>query len=88
MPLVPWKSMTAAQRVEAIGLRPRWHLSDFPNFEFWIKADGHVSRRGGHHSISEAAHREFMKKFEGIRQHPDEPSAFRGETFHFAPERK
>jgi hypothetical protein len=56
MPLVIWKEMTDAQRLEAIALRPKWHTSDFPNFAFWIRPDGHVSKRGGHHQLTEEAY--------------------------------
>jgi len=74
--------------MEAVKLRPRWPLNRFKDFEFWIKEDGHVSQRGGHHSLTEEAYQAFIKKFEGYEQKPDEPHAFKGETFHFAPERK
>lgn len=80
MPLVEWKDMTEVQRSEAIELRPRWESEVFPNFAFWIKPDGSVSRRFGHHSLTEEAFQRQIKKLGGYRQKPDEPHAFNSGT--------
>lgn len=84
MGLVLWKDMTPAQRVEAIKLRPKWHMSDFPNFEFWIKADGHVSRRGGHHRLTEEAYQRAKANMEAPPRSKGDLSNWKpGTTFHF-----
>lgn len=84
--LVKWKDMTAAQKIEAIELRPQWKLDRFADFEFWIKEDGHVSRRGGHHALTEEAFQRELKDWGSYRQKPDEPHAFKSCTFHLSKE--
>lgn len=82
--LVKWKDMTAAQRVEAVGLRPKWHTSDFPKFAFYIKADGHVSRRGGHHELTKEAYDAEMAKFNTPPSDKGGLTKWKpGVTFHF-----
>lgn len=63
MSFVEWKRLTAAQKIEATQLRPRWHLTDFKDFAFWVKADGHLSRRGGHHEMTEGAYKRIVGRF-------------------------
>lgn len=52
---VPFAQCTKAQRIEAIRLHPKWRPAEFNRMEFWIKPDGHVSRRAGHHTLTAAA---------------------------------
>lgn len=85
MPLVIWSEMTDAQRLEAIALRPKWHTADFPNFEFWIKSDGHVSRRGGHHRLTEEAYQRAKANFSASPRSNGDLAAWKpGTTFHFS----
>lgn len=85
MAYVKWKDMTPAQRVEATKLRPHLHMSDFPRFAYWIKPDGHVSRRGGHHELTEEAYNAEIAKYYGP---PDDKGGLTkwkpGVIFHFS----
>lgn len=89
MPYVEWKQMTPAQRQEAVKLRPNWHPLDFKNFAFWIKADTHVSRRGGHHELTEGAYQAILDRYtKPDRSSSSDLSDWKlGTTFHFAPEK-
>lgn len=79
-----WKDMTPAQRLEAIKLRPQWHMSDFPNFAFWIKADGHVSQRGGHHQLTEKAYQRAITNLNAAPRSKGDLAEWKpGVTFHF-----
>ena len=54
MTYVNYADLTATQKREAILLRPKLAATDFPRFMFWVKPDGHISRKAGHHRLTEA----------------------------------
>lgn len=84
----PWAKMTDAQRLEAIKLRPQWHMSEFPRFDFYIRKDGHLSLApgGGSHSLSDESCAEELRKLGGaIRSKGDNREWKPGVTFHFNP---
>ena len=84
MAYVEFKKLTPAQRVEAVKLRPRWHMADFKNFAFWVKADGHLSRRGGHHELLEGAYQAIIKRYEAPPRNKGDLAEWKpGVTFHF-----
>lgn len=87
MAWVDWSKMTDKQRLEAIHMRPAWHLSDFRRFEFYVKKDGHVSRRrgGGSHQLSERGSKEILRGIAGedVRSKGDNREWKPGVTFHF-----
>lgn len=56
-----FEKMTDAQKAEAIALRPKWSRNEFRRFNFWIKPDGHVSRRSGHHMLTREADDELTQ---------------------------
>jgi hypothetical protein len=69
---VEFENLTMAQQSEAMALRPKWPVEDFRRFEFWLKDDGHVSRRGGHHKMTRMAWAEECAKFtEPVRSKND-----------------
>ena len=83
--LVPYLKLTSAQRIEAVALRPKWHLRDFKNFAFWVKPDGHVSRRGGHHELLEGAYQSILARYaKPVRTKGDLSEWKPGVTFHFS----
>lgn len=84
MAFVTWKAMSTAQRVEATRLRPNWRLDDFKDFAFWIKPDGHVSRRGGHHEMVEDAFQRIMERYTAEPRTKGDLGDWKpGVTFHF-----
>jgi hypothetical protein len=85
MTYVRFDRMDASQQAEARALRPRLPAAEFANFEFWVKADGHLSRRGGHHQITEEAYQAILKKHVGTepRTKGDLRDFKPGVTFHF-----
>ena len=88
---VDWKQMTLTQKKEAIDLRPTFHPSDFGKFEFWIKPDGHVSKRrgGGSHRITDAEINLQIAKYKGeVRSKGDNRDWKPGVTFHFDTQHK
>lgn len=83
---VDWSKLTTTQKLEAAKARPAWHLSDFRQFEFWVRKDGHVSERrgGGSHQLSERACKELYRKFCGdVRTKGDLREWKPGVVFHF-----
>lgn len=85
MAYVRFDQMDALQQAEARALRPHWRAADLPNFEFWVKADGHLSRRGGHHQMTGQAYQAILKKHVGTepRSKGDLRDFKPGVTFHF-----
>ena len=55
MPYVPFSQLTAKQKMPARRLRPKWQDHDFTRMQFWVKPDGDLSRRTGHHTLTEEA---------------------------------
>lgn len=62
MPHIEFAKLTDAQRAEAIALRPTWKPEEFPNFAFWVKPDGHLSRHKGGHILTEAAYQAVLAR--------------------------
>ena len=84
MAYVEWKKLMVAQRLEATKLRPKWHLSDFKNFAFWVKPDGHLSRRGGHHEMTKGAYDRIMARYAKLDRVKGDLADWKpGVTFHF-----
>lgn len=85
---VDFRDLTPKQRMEARALRPNWPISEFLRVSFWVKADGHLSRRTGHHQITDVE----GKKIEALAKDawdrtPKMSKKWKSATFHFAPER-
>lgn len=59
MTYVPFTKLTAAQAKQAIRLRPKWNADDFNRMEFWVRSNGHVSKRAGHHQLTKEARAEI-----------------------------
>lgn len=57
--------LSTEQQEEAFALRPSWKPTDFRLFEFWVKPDDHLSRRGGHHQLTEEGFKELNLKYFG-----------------------
>lgn len=55
MPYIPYVHLTEGQQKEIQLLRPKWPAEEFPRFQFWVKPDGKMSRRAGHHSLTHEA---------------------------------
>lgn len=85
MAYIEFTELTTAQRLEAIHLRPAWHLSNFRKFQFWIKPDGHVSHRKGHHQIGAEGDAMIDAMLEGddVRSKGDNREWKPGVTYHF-----
>jgi hypothetical protein len=75
--------MSEVQKAEAHGLRQKWDSKEFHRFRFWIKDDGHVSRRMGHHRLTQAAGAEIdaMLRGEPVRSKGD-LAGYTTATFH------
>jgi hypothetical protein len=85
--LIPFAKLTTSQRIEAVALRPKWHLSEFKNFAFWVKVDGHIWRRGGHHQLLEGAYQSIMARYGRAPRSKGDLSDWKpGVTFHFSKE--
>ena len=56
MSFIDFDKLTVAQQIEARAMRLKWPFpEEFLRFSFWIKPDGHLSRRAGHHQLTAAA---------------------------------
>jgi len=53
MSFVPFRLLTFEQANEAIALRPKWNPLELRRFKFWVKPNGHISRKKGHHTLTE-----------------------------------
>lgn len=85
MPYIAFNKLTTAQRLEAVKLRPKWHLTDFKNFAFWVRPNGHLSRRGGHHELLEGAYQSIMSRYGKPARSKGDLSDWKpGVTFHFS----
>jgi hypothetical protein len=60
MGFVNFAYLSADQQDEARLRRPKWHPSEFPRFKFWVRADGHVSEKPGHHQLTAAEIKRMM----------------------------
>lgn len=65
MSYVDFGDLTPAQRAEALVMRPKWEREEFQRFAFWLKPDGHLSRRFGHHRLTNAAGAEIDAMLRG-----------------------
>ena len=90
MPYGDYEKLTIAQRVEVEHL-PWLNVShERRRFAFWIKPDGHVSRRSGHKQLTaaEGAKIDAMLKGEEVKSRTATENWKPGTTFHQAPEGK
>lgn len=55
MAYVPYKRLTNEQAAAVRGLRPDWEPKQLVRFEFWVRKDGAVSRKKGHHQLTAEA---------------------------------
>jgi hypothetical protein len=88
MPYVDYDNLTITQKCEVEHL-PWLHVSaERHRFAFWIKPDGHVSRRSGHKTITaaEGAKIDAMLNGEEIKSRTATENWKPGTTFHAAPE--
>lgn len=59
----PYAEMLEDEQAVARSLRSDWKLEEFPRFEFWVCKDGHISRKPGHHRLTETAFAEIKARF-------------------------
>ena len=88
MPYVDYEKLTIAQRVEVEHL-PWLDVSHARRrFAFWIKPDGHVSRRSGHKQLTaaEGAKIDAMLRDKAPVSRTATENWKPGTTFHQAPE--
>ena len=52
---VDFDKLTPEQRGEVAAVYGDWPPAQRRRFRFWVKPDGHVSRRRGHHEMTAAA---------------------------------
>ena len=52
MSYVPYKRLTSAQATAVRALHPDWEPKQLVRFEFWVKKDGTMSRKKGHHQLT------------------------------------
>jgi len=52
MSFVDYLDLAPALQAEAHLLRPKWPLAELERFAFWLKPNGHLSRRAGHHRLT------------------------------------
>jgi hypothetical protein len=88
MAYVAFFRLTKPQRVQAIELRRGWRPSEFARTAFWVCADGHVSRRNGHHQLTDEAGAavDLMLRGDDVRTRGDLRD-YRTAAFTMAPER-
>ena len=85
---IDFVDMDESLKAEAIAMRPRWPIGDFPRFRFYLKKDGHLSRQAGHHSHTEKTSGAFMAAFkEAYDQTPEMSKRWKSADFTMAPER-
>ena len=53
MAFVPFRLLTFEQANEVIALWPNWNPFELRRFKFWVKPDGHISRKKGHHTLTD-----------------------------------
>jgi len=90
MPYVDYEDLTIAQKVEVEHL-PWLDVShERRRFAFWVKSDGHISRRSGHKQLTaaEGAKIDAMLKGEDVKSRTATENWKPGTTFHNAPEPK
>jgi hypothetical protein len=85
---VDFRDLTGLQRIEARSLRPKWKGADFLRMSFWVKPDGKISRRAGHHQLVDFEARKIEGRMKRAwDQTPEMSRKWKSATFHFAPER-
>ena len=62
MGFVNFAYLSSDQQAEATFLRPKWSLSEFPRFKFWVRRDGHISKKPGHHKLTSAEISRMMRE--------------------------
>jgi hypothetical protein len=60
MPFVNFDDLPEYQQEEIRDMHSRWDPEEFHRFKFFIKADGEVSRRRGHHTLTDAEDEKIM----------------------------
>lgn len=84
MTYVPFNDLPLALKAEVAALRPKLKPDELPRFEFWIKPDGHVSRRGGHHQLTKEAGEEIDRFLKAEPRSKGDLKEWKpGVTFHF-----
>lgn len=85
---IDYADMRASQKAEARLLRPRWAPLEFYRMAFWIKPDGKISRRAGHHQLIDREARKIEADAkEAWDRTPEMSRKWKSATFSMAPER-
>ncbi len=86
MPYVAYRDLTPAQRLAALRYNPRVHPEDAMRHQFWVRPDGGISRRPGHHELTAEAYAEEMRKLRGepVRSKGDLRGWLCGARFNFS----
>jgi len=85
MPYIDWKNLSPTQRLDAVKVRPQWHTDDFKSFSFWVRQDGCVSQRPGHHQLLESAYQAAMGHLKATPRSKGDLADWKpGTTFHFS----
>lgn len=84
MAFVPFDNLSTGQKSEVIAVRLKWPLADLSRCEFWIKPDGHMSRKLGHHRLTKEANKAIYAKFKDEPRSKGDLLDWKpGVTFHF-----
>jgi hypothetical protein len=89
MSFVDFRELSPPLQAEAYLMRPKWPLDELERFAFWVKPDGHLSRRAGHHQLAKAEGKKIdaMLRAEPVRSKGD-LAHYKTARFSLAPERR
>lgn len=81
---IDWDNLTATQQKEVLAVYT--DHADMWRFAFWVKKDGHMSRKKGHHDMSKRGQAaiDAMLKGTSVRSKGDLREWKPGTTFHFS----
>jgi hypothetical protein len=67
MGFVNYVDLTPPQKSAAILARPKWSQETFARMMFWVRPNGHISRRAGHHQLTNAESEAIYNGLENSR---------------------
>ncbi len=86
MAFVPYKYLSSAQKTQIQSLRPHLTEDQLVRFQYWVKPDGTISRKSGHHTLTKESQSEIMNQINAPARSKGDLQDYKSCDFSMAPE--